>query len=248
MKISEDVINRVNNIYWGYDTKKQVIKKPKDLAVLTSYSSFGKNNTNGPIGVANALFNKEEVTVIMLGGTQIREGQATSYNECKLCFYEKDNDYIKDVKDVIMTLDKKKPLIISGVSLGGMIAQQILSLKDITDNFNIKSIICFGSPIVFPLYHKDYRVIRFVEKGDAVPKFGNINPKKFRYRKLYKELENKEKIMFDGKYKTKVECHALSYVELKEFDKYDFYGVLNGNNTLELLEDIRYFDAPVIKC
>ena len=246
--MDKELIDRINNIYWKYNLGAQMVKKPRDLAVLTSYSSFGKNNKNGPIGVAKCLFNKEKVTLIMLGGTQFREGQATTFKESKLSMKGKDNDYLDAVLDVFNNnvISKKEPVIISGISLGGMIAQQILSKVEITNNYNIKSIICFGSPIVNPVDRKGIRVIRFTDKGDIVPKLGKFTSRFHGINnKIRKKLDNEERILEDGNYKKTIESHALSYVECVGFDKYDFYGVLNGKNTLEILEDIKYYDAKV---
>ena len=252
LQIPKEIIDKINNIYWKYTTGPQIIKKPRDLAVLTSMSSFGKDNNNGPIGVVKCKFNDlEKVTLILLGGTQVKAGQATSMEESKLSTYGKDNDYLDAVLEVFKKenqqgniIPKENPIIITGISLGGMIAQQLLSKKGIVDNYTIKSIICFGSPLVKPLQREQFRIKRFVEKGDIVPKFESLSLKIGRNRKLIKSLNQKEKIIEDNKYKSILECHALSYVDNNKFNKYDFYGEENGKNQLEILEEIQYFEAP----
>ena len=252
-QIPEEIINRINNIYWKYTTGPQTIKKLKDLAVLTSMSSFGKDNHNGPIGVAKCILNGEEkVTLMMLGGTQIKEGQATTMEESKLATKGEDNDYLDAIIEVFKSkdekgdkvIDKDIPIIISGISLGGMVAQQLLGKEEIINNYKIKSILCIGSPIIKPLDRKGIRVKRFIEKGDIVPKLEAISLKVGKKRKIKKELNEKERILENSNYKTLLESHALSYVESEKFDKYDFYGELNGKNELEILENVRYFEAP----
>ena len=247
----KEMIDKINNIYWQYNTGPQVVKTPHDLAVLTSMCAFGKDNKNGPIGVCNCLFNgKEEVTLIVLGGTQFKDGQATRLLESKLSIASKDNDYMTALLNLFRnnTIPKDKPVIVSGISLGGMIAQQLLMYDDIVKNFKFKSIICFGSPLTRPLDRKGIRIRRFSDHGDIVPKLGQLRLKlNFKNRKLKKSLDKEEKIFEDGKYKTMLESHALSYVQSDVYLKYDFYGGVNGTNTLELLEDIKYYDAPILE-
>ena len=251
----EELINKINNIYWKYTIGPQIVKKPKDLAVLTSMCAFGKNVNRGPIGVSKCLFNGNPVTLITLGGTQFKEGQATRLEESKLAFKGKDSDYMIAVLNLLKAKDdngndiisKENPLLISGISLGGMLAQQLLSKKELVDNFKIQSIICFGSPFLEPFERNGIRIVRFCDKGDIVPKLGEYKYIfSFKKNKLKKGLDLKEKILENGKYKTKIESHALSYVEYDGFDKYDFYGELNGKNELELLEEMKFYEAPII--
>ena len=247
-QIPEEIINRINNIYWQYTIGPQIVRKPKDLAVLTSMSSFGKDNHNGPIGIAKCKFNNnEKITLILLGGTQIKKGQATTITESKLSTKGKDNDYLDAVLKVFKEKDvipKENPIIIAGISLGGMIAQQIISKKEIIDNYKIKSIICFGTPLVKPLNRNNIRVKRFIEKGDIVPKFESLQIKIGKNKKTREKLNIEEQILENANYKTMLESHALSYVENTKFDEYDFYGEKNGKNELEILEEIKYFEAP----
>ena len=249
--MNQELIDKVNQVYWKYNIEPQVVTTPQNLAVLTSMCSFGKNVNRGPIAVAKSLLNGDEITLIMLGGTQIKEGQATGFEESKLSAYGKDNDYIKALVNLFQKKDKKgkyiipknKPLLITGISLGGMIAQQLLSKDEIINNYKIKSIICFGSPLVKPLDRKNIRVKRFCDKGDIVPKLETLSVK---FSKKRKKLNKCEKILEDGCYKTKIESHALSYVSNKCWDKYDFYGDKKGTNKLEILEEIKFYDAPKI--
>lgn len=249
--MNQELIDKVNNVYWQYSIDPQVVTTSQNLAVLTSMCSFGKNVNRGPIAIADSLLNGEEITLIMLGGTQFKDGQATRLRESKLSSYGKENDYLTALLKLFNTKDKNnkyiisknKPLLIVGISLGGMIAQQLLSKDEIIDNYIIKSIICFGSPLVKPLDRKGIRIRRFCDKGDIVPK---LEIPKVKFSKEKKELDEKEKILECGRYKTKLESHALSYVENKCWDKYDFYGDKKGTNKLELLEQIKFYDAPVL--
>ena len=249
--MNKELIDKINNVYWKYNIEPQVVTKPQNLAVLTSMCSFGRNVNRGPIAVASSLLNNEKITLIMFGGTQIKEGQATTFKESKLSSYGKNNDYLIAILNLFKAkgkngkyiIPKDIPLLIVGISLGGMIAQQLLSIDEIINNYKIKSIICFGSPLVKPLDRKGIRVKRFCDKGDIVPKLEIL---KVKFSKKKKELDKNEKILENGGYKTKIESHALSYVSNKCWDKYDFYGELNGKNKLELLEEIKFYDAPII--
>ena len=249
--MDKELVDKVNNIYWQYNVLPQVVKKPQNLAVLTSICSFGRNTNRGPIGVSKCLFNgKEHVTLITLGGTQFKDGQATRFLESKLSMKGKDNDYLTALLRLLDSdvIDKDNPLIISGISLGGMIVQQILSRDEVLNKFKIKSIITFGSPLTKPLDRKGIRVKRFTEKGDIVPKLGQLGFKiSIKNNKLRKKLNKDEVLLEDGKYKKRIESHALSYVGHENWNKYDFYGVLGGNNELELLEEMKFYDAPIIE-
>ena len=248
----EELINKINNIYWKYSIEPQTVKKPQDLAVLTSICSFGKNVNRGPIAVTKCTFNNEEITLLMLGGTQFKKGQATTFKESKLASKGKENDYLKAVLKIFETKDEKekylipkeKPIIITGISLGGMIAQQLLGYEEIISKFKIKSIICFGSPITKPFDRKNIRIKRFCDKNDIVPKLGETS---LSTKKAKKQLDKNELILENGNYKTKIESHALSYVENTCWDKYDFYGEEKGKNELRILEKIKFYEAPIIK-
>lgn len=246
--MDKELIDTINNIYWQYTVGPQMVKKPQDLAVLTSMCAFGYKSNRGPIGIAKCLFNgEEEVTLVTLGGTQFKEGQATRFRESKLTMKCKDNDYLTAILDAFSKhVPKDKPVIISGISLGGMIAQFLLSKEEIVNNYNIKSVICFGSPLNKPLDRKGIRIKRFTDKGDIVPKLKTLSYL-FIKGSVKDELNKNERILENGNYKKTIESHALSYVQSKVWDKYDFYGELNGNNTLELLEEMKFYEAPVLK-
>ena len=249
--ISPEVVAEVMKIYRGYETdgevKEQVVDSVVDLGVMTSINQA--NYSRGPISVTPAILTvdgiAEEITLVTLGGTQNLEGQATTMEESKLASMGKTNDYLKAVLKVFDdgTVPKDKPVMISGISLGGMIAQQILGEKSVTDNYIIKAVITFGSPITMPFDRGGVKVVRFVDSNDIVPKLGEkgmSNKNDSRIPALQKE----ERIMLTGAHKDGIETHALSYISDSVWDAYDFMGVKGGNATLELLKPLTFYKAP----
>lgn len=247
----------IQSIYGPYTVGPQQVKTVHNMAVLSSICQFGKNNGRGPIGVAKCLLNgKEEVTLLLLGGLEFKKGQATRMLECTRSVFGLDNDYLKNLVDVFKRCDKDgnpiipkdKPLIVAGISLGGMIAQQILQKDEIVNNYNIKSILCYGSPLNMSVDRKGVRVVRFSDEGDPVT---TVSKPFLRLRGVFKKTRDQrdaeELILVNGHYGNPIKSHAYSYVSNKDFDPYDFYGEKAGTNTLDILEGITFYDDPIIK-
>ena len=244
--------------FTNMDVSAQSLTKPYDLAMFDSACS-GKNH--GSIGVASARLNGEPVTLITLGGTNFKEGQATGILEDILSAFEQDNQYLRNLVQLFDAVDEhnepiipeNKPVIITGISLGGMVAQQLLGEKDIMERFDIQQIICFGSPLLEPFKRtKDTRVVRFCDSMDIVPYLGrstlldmirqevlNKDPLRFVER-----LDEKEVLLGDGGYKSPIGAHMFSYVEGKCWKNYDVLGVYNGNNELVTETPLQFFENP----
>lgn len=242
--VSPELVDKVMTIYRENSTvEAQTITSVQQLAMVTSISSTIKGKD--PITVTPATLNGENITLITLGGTQNREGQATTMNESKLASQGKSNDYLVAVLKLFEngTVPKDKPILVAGISLGGMIAQQLLGEKIVTDNYEIKAIITFGSPLTMPFERNGVKVVRFVDKHDMVPKLGEMNLKP---KATKKELNNKEVILKTSKYKDAVETHALSYIEDDCWNETDFLGDKAKKNVLVTLSELQFYPAPII--
>ena len=251
--IPQDVLNKAAAIYDAASIDPQTVTSVHQLAILTSICAT--RDDDGPISVTSATLNGEQITLMTLGGTEDRAGQATTMEENQLASFGKDNDYLKAVRRLFAdgTIPADHPVLIAGVSLGGMIAQQVLGEKDVLDRFRIAAVVTFGSPITLPLDRKGVRVVRFADVNDRVPSLGEIIIRSGMVTKdLTKEellakldeLDASEKISATSKYTEMIETHALSYIEDPCWDIYDFMGDKAGTNKLILKERMRFYEAP----
>lgn len=250
--ISPEVVEQVMAIYRSYTSEdgevhEQIIDSVVDLGVMTSINQA--DYSRGPISVTPARLTIkgeiEDITLVTLGGTQNLEGQATTMKESELASKGMSNDYLKAVLKLFEdgTIPKEKPVFISGISLGGMIAQQLLGESFIVDNFIIRAVVTFGSPITMPFDRHNVKVVRFVDSNDIVPKLGEMGMSNKNDSRIA-GLHNTERIMLKGAHKDGVETHALSYINDPVWKEYDFMGIKGGNSTIELLDKLTFYKAP----
>ena len=251
-------LKKMKTYYGTMDASAKTLSTAWDLGYMDSVCS---SPVNGSIGVVPATLNGEPVTLVTLGGTCIKDGQASGIEEDLLSALEQSNDYLKNVVDVFNKTDENgqpvipadKPVVISGISLGGMVAQQLMAQKEIMNQYEIREVICFGSPLLAPFSRREgTHVVRFCDTMDIVPFLGRStlidmvrqelldrNPLKFIQR-----LDKKEAIVKDGGYKSFISAHALSYVEGKCWEGYDVLGVYGGNNQIVMEKDMQFFENP----
>ena len=256
-QIPQEVLKKVKEIYSKATIGPQKVTTVNQLAILTSICATRKGD--GPITVTSSTLNGEEITLVTLGGTEMVEGQATSMEESQLAAFGKPNDYLTAVTKLFAdgTIPQNKPVIVTGISLGGMIAQQILGVKEVTDNFNIRAIITFGSPITLPLDRKGIKVVRFADANDKVPQLGESILRsgaltssimtKEELNEILNNLDKTERISYTSKYTGMIETHALSYIEDECWSATDFLGDPNKSNILELKETMKFYHAPKLK-
>ena len=255
--IPQDVLEKVQEIYSAATTGPQEVTTVNQLAIITSVCAA--RQVEGPITITNASLNGEDMTLVTLGGTENKEGQATTMEESQLAAFGKSNDYLLALKNLFTngTIAADKPVIVTGISLGGMIAQQILGESEIVDNFSIRAVITFGSPFTLPLDRHGIKVVRFADVNDKVPQLGesvlrsgmvpvNGMSKEELNAKL-NELDKIEKISRQSKYSGLIETHALSYVEDECWSDVDFMGDAPKTNVLVLKEDMKFYPAPKSK-
>ena len=252
--VPQKVIEKAMEVYSQGTTGPQTITTVNQLAVVTSINSA--RPTNGPISVTNATLNNEEITLITLGGTENKKGQATGNKESGLASRGKSNDYLRAVVKLFedKVIPQDKPIIVTGISLGGMIAQQVIGEKLIMDNYNVLAVITFGSPLTMPIERQDVKVVRFADSHDKVPglgegslrsgllTIGKLSLKNL--KKTLKELDDTERIVRTSKYTGMIETHALSYIEDACWSDVDFLGEKPNTNVLVLKEDMKYYPAP----
>ena len=257
MGIPQELLVKINEIYSNASLGPQEVTTVNQLAILTSVCAA--REVDGPITVTAATLNGEETTLVTLGGTENKEGQATTMQESQLAAFGKPNDYLTAVEKLFEdgTIPQNKPVIVTGISLGGMIAQQILGIEDILSKYSIRAIITFGSPLTLPLNRHGIQVVRFADVNDKVPQLGESvlrggmvtveGMTKEEVKAKIDELDKKEKITRTSKYSGLIETHALSYIEDECWSDVDFLGSKERSNVLILKENIRFYPAPKIQ-
>ena len=269
--------NKMKELYTSFDITPRTLKTSWDLAYFDSACSGRK--IAGPIGVVPVKLNGEDFTLMILGGTAFVKGQATGVAEDTLSAFEKQNDYLTNIVKVFNSKDengnpvvpKDKPVIVSGISLGGMVAQQLLSREDIMSNFDLRYIICFGSPLLAPEFRtENTTVVRFCDTMDIVPYLGRPEMSQFMFKaffamnipvngewgkniitndptSLIAKLDRQEMILKEGNYKSPISAHTLSYVDGDCWTGYDVLGVYGGSNEIEMLSEVQFFADPSIQ-
>ena len=252
--IPKEVLEKVNSIYSKATLEPQTVTTVHELAILTSVCAARK--VDGPISVTAARLNDEEITLVTIGGTEDKEGQATSMEESKLAAFGQPNDYLAAVTKLFTdgTISKEKPVLVTGISLGGMIAQQLLGQKEVLDGFQLRAVVTFGSPFTLPLDRQDVKVVRFADVNDKVPSMGEMMLRSgfVKVEGLSKSelvdrmngLDKVEKITRTSKYTGMIETHALSYIEDACWDDVDFLGDSSKSHVLELTETMKFYPAP----
>jgi hypothetical protein len=208
-------------------------------------TSTNGNSEIGPIIIVPATLknnsSEQSVYLIALNGTEFVNKQATGIFTDILTGLQLNNDYLKSTHDsVLKTVPKNSKLIVTGLSLGGMIAQQLVAQEGIKANYEILNVISFGSPIIMP-ESRNCVVKRMTDANDLIPvlSISNTAVNGEKYDPIERVTEN-------GGYKTPVGAHVFSYVDNSVWDKYDVLGFENGGNTITYDNTkIQYFDAPL---
>ncbi len=223
------------------------ISNINELSFLCTLSAVRGNV--GPIGIVSATFESDgvsdDVYLITLGGTEFKDGQATDVQTDILAGLGKTNDYLKAIVNTVTAqIPKNSKLFITGLSLGGMVAQQVASEPEICNNYEIMNVMCIGSPLIINEKSnlREGKIYRFEDAFDFVPKASIYT---FNLTVMSKYAH--ERISEKSDYMQPVYAHTFSYVESPVWKKYDVAGIKNGNSKLRFNADnITYYDAPII--
>lgn len=232
-------------IVYGRDPEESGIHTytgSKDMARLST--STNGDSEIGPIIIVPAILKnnnaEQSVYLVALNGTEFVEGQATGILTDIVTGLQLNNDYLKAAHDSILkTVPKNSKLVVTGLSLGGMIAQQLVAQEGIKTNYEILNVISFGAPIIMP-ESRNCVVKRMTDSNDLIPMLSisntAINEQKY---------DSIERVTENGGYKTPIGAHVFSYVDNSVWDKYDVLGFENGGNSITYDNTkIQYFDAP----
>lgn len=203
----------------------------------------------GPFFITKGVFEykewwwktKKDVYVVALSGTDTDAlNQSTGIWTDLLVGFEFDNRYIQNVKKAIMeNVPAGSNIIVTGHSLGGMVAQQVASDSEIKSNYNVLNTVTFGSPLING-FKREGTVKRLGDTSDVVPflsltTFTNV---------IWQSAGlNRE----DGGYGLNLMgAHCESYNRADVWGAYDVTGTKNGGATLTLdYSTTAFFFSPV---
>lgn len=212
--------------------------------VQTAYCT---SQVEGPFSITKGVLNphswlnKKSVYVVALSGTDTKVfNQTTGVITDVLAGLEKENGYLKNVKKAMLqTVPKGANVILTGHSLGGMVAQQIAADKEIKDAYKILNTVTFGSPLIDG-FDREGTVKRLGDNKDMIPYCSISTVLNIFWQSWGLSKE-------DGGYNDGGEAHVLSYQREDVWGRYDVTGIKDGNNTLLMdFGTTRYFKSPVI--
>ena len=199
----------------------------------------------GPITITQGVLKNgktsKNVYVIGLSGTELIKGQSTGLITDLLSGFCLDNSYVRNVVAAINeNIPKNSNLVLSGHSLGGMIAQQVAADKSVKDGYNVLNTLTFGSPLL-AAGSREGTTIRLGDTFDAVPYLSGSLFNNTLWAILGLNREN------GGYYKTLdfEGAHCKSYAREDLWGKYDAIGKKNGSAKLILdMSTLTYYQSP----
>jgi hypothetical protein len=215
--------------------------------VQLGYSCHGNE---GPISITKGVLTyknwwwteKKDVYVVCLSGTDTdATNTTTGYFTDLLSGFEFDNKYVRNVKKAIQeNVPANANLILTGHSLGGMIAQQVAADSDVKAQYNILNTVTFGSPLIDG-FDREGMVRRLGDTSDAVPYLSVSTFLNIGWQAAGLNREN-------GGYGWDVlSAHCESYNRQDVWGAYDVGGEKNGSRTLELdFSTTRFYASPVV--
>lgn len=216
-------IEKIKKVYKDkYEGDEVVLNCIKDATVLCGLASA--SDEYGAICIGK-LKNKPGY-VVSLGGTDLTNAEENlGIKEDILSAFNQDNEYKKNaVKAILKTVPKGEDIYIYGLSLGGMVLQQVIADINIKVNYNVKAAVAIGSPITDINRQK----IVFIEDvNDVVP---SLSVKSMLLSRMYRRYDTH--IKRNGNYKTFIGAHALSYADSDVWNDVDVFGIVNGANSL----------------
>lgn len=179
---------------------------------------------SGPIAISKALLTKgsvsEEIYLISLSGTKCFLRNVNSLVSCILVGLSLPNMYLSKLKKLAVShIPAGAKLVLTGHSLGGMIAQQFAADRKMKSRYEILNLTCFGTPTVFT-GKKAGSFFRLAERQDLVP----LLSFRFRHTRRYNISYEAGDYEF-GSYGS----HNESYPREDVWGDYDCFGVKGGD-------------------
>lgn len=203
-----------------------------------------------PAEAGNNSVDDEEVIDSAAGFLEYIEAAMGLTNEYTYDAYYVLHNYREQLVDNGTISENDKPdLIIVGLSLGGLIAQQVASLEAIQDQFNVINVVTYGAPII--AQHdiaSTTQVQRMVDTVDAVPKL-SVYQYDYNIDGYNSQYDNNNAVVRTGVFETFIGTHSLSYVMESVWGDVDVLGFENGGAKLTFTYDkegtqMTWYQAP----
>lgn len=230
---------------WNNQNRVCTIISPHQLAEFTwrGYLPFGEN---GPIGVVRGTLQNDGIQqtayLVALSGTDLAaagSGSATGILEDLIVGgWNGENAFKREARNVIGAyIPRGASLILTGHSLGGMVAQQLASDSFIKDNYNVLNTITLGAPLISP-GTREGDVKRLGDVVDPVPYLSSSGATVPWWNIFGLNREN-------AGISNPIKSHNLSYRLKSVWGAYDALGYKFGDAIFTFnSNDVRRYAAP----
>lgn len=187
------------------------------------------------------------VYLVCIAGTEVIGGYANNSDADLTTGFNLPNQYERGVRKIILeNVPKDANLMLTGHSLGGMLAQQVAGDPAIQDNYNILYTVTFGSPCVKGQNGYEGTMTRCCDKHDYVT-YTSVNLVENFSKDLMDDLNNPmdmylgatNVITRDGGYSWHLELNEphsahMSYINEQTWGDVDVCGIPSGYHVLTL--------------
>ena len=215
-----------------------------DDGLLGTWIALQRTDEDQPISIAEAILKdengkKKPVYLVALSGTELVYGQSTGVITDLLSGFCLNSPYLRNVVNAIKnTVPKGSNVVLTGHSLGGMIAQQVAADSSIKSDYNVLNTITFGSPLL-AAGSREGTTKRLGDTSDIVPYLsGSL------FNNTIRAIMglNREK---GGHGLDFLSAHNKSYGRDDVWGKYDALGYKKGKASITVyLDSIQYFENP----
>lgn len=230
---------------WNNDNRFCSIISPHQLAEFT-WRGYLPFNEDGPIGVVRGTLQNDGIQrtayLVALSGTDLAaagSGSATGILEDLIVGgWNGENAFLREARNVIGSrIPRGASLILTGHSLGGMVAQQLASDSFVKDNYNVLNTITLGSPLISP-GTREGDVKRLGDIVDPVPYLSSSGVTVPWWNIFGLQREN-------AGISNPIKSHNLSYRLKRVWGAYDALGYKYGDAIFTFYsKDVRRYAAP----
>lgn len=269
-KMIEDMTS--GKYYYPDATDKVTYTTMQDIARLSNYGLISPESKGKPISIGKVYIHGDgideiygekgkETYIVALNGTGFVEGQQYGLIADILSGMETDSQYLQyTLKAILENIPKGSDLTLVGMSLGGMIAQQVMVQDCILENYNVEYVTIIGSPALcvnerkeqFKKYNQNPIINRVIDQHDLIPyaSIDYLTGSDYFYKNtsIPKDgtvLENLFVNNADYHYKTGIAHHFVGYLADEVWKNYDPLGYEGLLHTITLKHsDFTYYDSP----